>query len=79
MPARIRLEKVVPKKQQPWVPGWHSLLSGWLSVSAQVMISGSWDQALHQAPDSVERLLQDSFSFSLLLPLLACSLSKINK
>ena len=35
------------------VPGWLSLLSVGLLISAQVMISGSWDQALHWAPCSV--------------------------
>ena len=30
-------------------PRWLSQLSIWLLVSAQVMIPGSWDQALHQA------------------------------
>ena len=48
--------------------------------SAQVMISGSWDQALHQAPCSVVCLL---LSLSLCSSPCSCSLSfsvsKINK
>lgn len=40
------------ERQDMWFmgkPGWLSPLSVWLLFSAQVMISGSWDQALHQA------------------------------
>ena len=33
-------------KVSPGAPGWPSRLSIWLFISAQVMISGSWDQAL---------------------------------
>ena len=39
-------------------PGWLS----WLSILAQVMISGLWDQALHQVPCSVVESTWDSLS-----------------
>ena len=59
-------------------PEWLSwLLSAWL-ISAQVMISVSWDQAPHRGPYSVG----SHFSLStapLSLPLRSLSISKINK
>ena len=39
-------------------PEWRSQSSVRLLVSAQVMISGSWDQALHGAPHSAGSLLE---------------------
>ena len=54
-------------------PGWLSWLSIRLLVSAQVMISGSCDWALHQAPCSVESLLE-VLSPPLPLPILLPSL-----
>ena len=38
-------------------PGWLSELSLWLLILAQVMISGSWDPALHRALCSAGSLL----------------------
>ena len=52
-------------------PGWRSQLSARLLVSAQVVISGSWDWALHQALRSVGNLLQ--FVFLHLSPSLCLS------
>ena len=56
------------------MPGWFNQLSVRLLVSAQVMISGSWHQALRLAPRSAQSLL---VPLPLLLSLLAHSL--INK
>ena len=39
----------VLKKLPMGAPGWLSWLSVWLLISAQVMISGSWDRAPHRA------------------------------
>ena len=55
------------------VPGWLSWLSNWLLILAQVMISGSWDQAWPWAQGSAESLLIDPLSLCLLLPLLVLS------
>ena len=57
-------------------PGWLSSLSGWLLISTQVMIPGSWDQALHWIPRSAGSLLEDSLPRPLPLPLRALFLSK---
>ena len=46
-------------------PGW---LSVWFLVSAQLMISGYWDQAPQGALCSVGNLFEDSLSFSLSSP-----------
>ena len=46
-------------------PGWLSCLSGQLLISAQVMISGSWDQAPYGGPHwmwSVLKILRLSLS-----------------
>ena len=69
LPIQKMYNKTKPK--YTGVPGWLSWLSigFWFWISTQVMISGSWDGALCQAPCSVRSLLEDSFCLSLpLLP-----------
>ena len=51
------------------VPGWLSWLSSRLLISAQVMISESWDRALSMEP------AWDSLSPSALSPLILCAIS----
>jgi len=61
-------------------PEWLSQLSVWLSVLAQVVVSGSWDGAPRRALCSAQGLL---VPLPLLLPLsllsLSLSLRQINK
>ena len=45
-------------KQTAGAPGWCSKLSIWLLISAQLMISGSWDWALHWALSWAQSLLK---------------------
>ena len=44
--------------RKSWVPGWLSWLSVWLSISAAVLISGSWVQAPCWAPRGVWNLFK---------------------
>ena len=53
---------IVEKKKKKRMPGWLSRLGCQLLISAQVMISGSWDQAQHWAPCSVGSSLNDFLS-----------------
>ena len=54
-------------------PGWLSQLSGQLLISAQVMISGSWDGAPRGALCSVGNLLEDTLSLFLCTSPYSCS------
>ena len=59
-------------------PGWLSWLSAWLLISAQVIIPGSWDRALSQAPSWAWSLLKIlSFSLNRSFPMHARSLLEI--
>ena len=61
-------------------PGWLSWLSIWLLISAQVMISGFWDQALCCTQQGVSLKIRYSLPLSLSFsPTPALSLSKVNK
>ena len=68
-------------KKTFWAHRWLSQLSNQLMISAQVMISALWEQALHpQAPCSAGSLLKILWLPLLLpLPLLSLSLSLIHK
>ena len=58
-PLMLRNKYNLKKKKETFgVPGWHSWLSVQLLVSAQVMVSGSGDQALHWALHSSWSLLK---------------------
>ena len=55
---QIKSKKRKLKVANAEVPGWLSLLSNWLLVSAQIRISGCWDQALLWALGLVWSLLR---------------------
>lgn len=84
--ARIENSFIFVKILQFDTPGWLRQVSLRLLILAQVMISGSWDGAPHQAPRWAWSLLGIlSFSLSLSLPLClhpfphSCSVSKKKK